>query len=254
MEIIDFHTHPFSDERRNVCFYDGIVNSENFREIIEKAGISKICGSVIYGTEDFEEIKRLNREALKLRDMWGDFYIPGIHIHPKFVEESIKEIEFAAKQGVRLIGELVPYYNGWHFLCDDNLREIYGAADRAEMVISVHTDDTTDMEGLEKAVSEFKNLKFAAAHPHQKAHYYRHIDMLKKYDNYYLDLSGTGLFRYGMLKTLVNSVGSEKLLFGTDFPITNPKMYVEAVLFENLKEKDTENIFSLNTKRILKLR
>ncbi|MCD8158222.1 MAG: amidohydrolase [Clostridiales bacterium] len=251
MNIIDFHTHPFIKERSNVCFYDGIVTAENFRTYIEKAGISKICGSVIYKTEDFKEIKSLNREALKLKDMWGDFYIPGIHIHPEYVEESIEEIEYTAKRGVKLIGELVPYYNSWHYLYDDNLREIYKAADKAEMVISIHTDGETDMDGLEKAVKEFKNLKFAAAHPHQKAHYYRHTEMLKKYDNYYLDLSGTGLFRFGMLKTLVNNAGSEKILFGTDFPITNPKMYVEAVLFENLKDNDLENIFYKNSERLL---
>ncbi|MCD8089893.1 MAG: amidohydrolase, partial [Clostridiales bacterium] len=224
MEIIDFHTHPFTDEKYNVCFYEGIVNKDNFRELLEKAGITKICGSVIYSTEDFEEIKQLNREALRLGGLWGDFYVPGIHIHPKYVKESIEEIELAAEKGVKLIGELVPYYNGWHLLYDDNLREIYKAADKAEMVISIHTDDKTDMDGLEKAVSEFKSLKFAAAHPHQKAHYYRHADMLKKYDNYFLDLSGTGLFRFGMLKTLLNETGSEKILVGAAVPIRNAKL------------------------------
>lgn len=254
MYIIDFHTHPFADESRNVCFYPNIVSADNFKAYIKAAGIDRICGSVIYKTEDFEEIKRLNREALSLRELWGDFYIPGIHIHPCYAEESVKETELMAEKGVKLIGELVPYYNGWHFLYDEALREIYRAAERAEMVISIHTDDKTDMDGLERAVREFKNLKFAAAHPHQKTHYYRHTEMLKKYDNYYLDLSGTGLFRFGMLKTLVNNVGSEKILFGTDFPITNPKMYVEAVLFENLKEGDLENIFYKNSERLLGLK
>lgn len=252
MKIIDFHTHPFIRQENCSCFYDGIVNGDNFKDIIESAGINMICGSVIRRTEDFEVIRRLNAEAAELGQRWKGFYIPGIHIHPKYAEKSIEEIRLGVKSGIKLIGELVPYMNGWSTYYDEGMEEIYREIDRQNMIVSVHTDPNRDMDGLEKAVGEFKNIIFVAAHPHQKAHYYRHIDMLKKYDNYFLDLSGTGLFRYGMLKTLVNSVGSQKILFGTDFPISNPAMYVKAVYFENIKENDMENIFYKNAEMLLK--
>lgn len=51
----------------------------------------------------------------------------------------------------------------------------------------------------------------------------------------------------------MNKAGSDRFLFGTDYPICNPGMYVHAVLFEKLRDKDYEDIFSGNARRILKL-
>lgn len=251
MRIIDFHTHPFINEYNNSCFYKNIVNNENFKKILKNSGINHICGSVICKTDNFQKIKELNREALKLKEKWKNFYTPGIHIHPNYVKESIEEINFMHNNNVNLIGELVPYYNGWQKYYDKNMHTIYEQINYFKMIISLHTDNNTDMDNLEKAVSLFKNIKFIAAHPNQNKLYSKHIDLLNKYDNYYLDLSGTGLFRYGMLKNLINKTSSEKIIFGTDFPICNPKMYVEAVLFENLKDNDLENIMYKNSEKLL---
>lgn len=251
MKIIDFHTHPFINEDNNSCFYENIVNHNNFKKILENAGISHICGSVIYKTDNFKKIKEINREALKLKEKWKDFYTPGIHINPNYVNESIEEINFMYNNGIHLIGELVPYYNGWQKYYNKNMHTIYEQINYLDMIISLHTDNNTDMNNLEKAVSTFKNIKFIAAHPHQNKLYYTHIDLLNKYDNYYLDLSGTGLFRYGMLQNLINKTSSEKIIFGTDFPICNPKIYIEAILFEDLKYNDLENIMYKNAERLL---
>jgi len=79
----------------------------------------------------------------------------------------------------------------------------------------------------------------------------KHLEILKKYDNAYLDLSGTGIFRYGMLREGIRQVGDEKFLFGTDYPIINPGMYVQAVCFEHISDKSRENIFYKNAERIL---
>ncbi len=92
-----------------------------------------------------------------------------------------------------------------------------------------------------------------AAHPGDKAQFLRHIERIKKYKNYYLDLSGTGIFRYGLIGYGVKEVGSERLLFGTDYPICNPSMYINAVLFEKLNEQDYNNILSDNAKHLLNL-
>lgn len=253
MKIIDFHTHPFINDKHNSCFYTDTVTKSNFKEILNKAGIDHICGSVIYKTNNFDEIKKLNYEAMKLKEIWGDFYTPGIHIHPHYIEESINELQIMSAAGVNLIGELVPYYNGWKNYYDKNIHIIYEEIDKLNMIVSLHTDNDTDMKLLEEAIKRFKNIKFIAAHPNQKELYKTHIKLLNKYDNYFLDLSGTGLFRYGMLSNLVKNTSSEKILFGTDFPICNPKMYVEAVLFENLKSSDLDNILYKNAENLLNI-
>ena len=72
-------------------------------------------------------------------------------------------------------------------------------------------------------------------------------------DNVYLDISGTGLFRYGMLKHLVSSVGAERILFGSDYPICNPNMYIAGVEFEKLTDHEKDLIFAENAKKLLKI-
>lgn len=252
-EIIDFHIHPFYNKSRNVCFYDGTVGTwQELMSDLQRAGISRVCGSVIerMAVSSFEDIKALNDEALLLRDKMQGFYIPGVHIHPAYVNESIAELERMSAEGVRLVGELVPYMMGWESYYDENMHRIYEKIDELKMVVSFHT---IYEESIDEAVSKFPNITFVAAHPGDKAQFLRHIERIKKYDNYYLDLSGTGIFRYGLIAHGVKEVGSERLLFGTDYPICNPSMYVNAVLFEKLSDRDYDNIFCENAKRILEL-
>lgn len=252
-EIIDFHIHPFYNKNRNVCFYEDTVNTfEDVENDLRRAGISRACGSVIerLEPESFDDIRALNDEAVMLAQKYSGFYIPGIHIHPGFVKESISELERMHGMGVRLVGELVPYMMGWDTYYNDALDKIYGVINELKMVVSLHTiyEPTID-----EAVSRYPGITFVAAHPGDKAQFMRHIERIKKYGNYYLDLSGTGIFRYGLIACGVNAVGSERLLFGTDYPICNPSMYVNAVLFERLGEEDRKNIFAENAKRLLKL-
>ena len=51
----------------------------------------------------------------------------------------------------------------------------------------------------------------------------------------------------------MTQVGAERILFGTDYPICNPRMYVQAVLGENLPEEVTEKILCGNSRRLLQL-
>ena len=252
-EIIDFHIHPFIKSENNMCVYENTVGStEDIKKDLTRAGISRACGSVIHRiqSDGFDEIKELNDEALLIKEQLGSFYIPGIHIHPKFVKESCEELKRMYDKGVRLVGELVPYHMGWKDYYDNNLHEIYEYIEQLGMVVSVHTQSE---DTLEIAVKTFPNIAFVAAHPGEKKSLMGHLDCMKKYENYYLDLSGTGIFRYGSISYAVSEVGSDRILFGTDYPICNPKMYVEAVLYEKLKDKDYEAIFSGNARRLLKL-
>lgn len=251
-EIIDFHAHPFINEKSNVCFYKDALDSTNsFKNELKRAGIDRVCGSVIERigeVDDFSQVRQYNDEALKLKEIYGDFYIPGIHIHPNFVDNSIEELRRVNSLGVKLVGELVPYMMGWQSYYDERLDAIYEEINRLGMVVSVHTqmEETMDI-----ALEKFPDMIIVGAHPGDKETYFRHIERMKKYDNYFLDYSGTGIFRYGLIRHGVRVAGSERFLFGTDFPICNPNMYVEAVLFEKLNDKDYENIFSVNAKRLL---
>lgn len=261
--IIDFHMHPYLTAAENSCMYKehfGLTREEA-RLDLERAGIGHICGSVIQPgdfseEEGFAHIRLLNQKALELEKLFGDYYTPGFHIHPAFVKESLETLEFMQERGYRLIGELVPYMHGWKEYGMDyasrELGDILEQAGKYHMIVSYHTMNE-QQEQMEEMIASHPDVIFVAAHPGQKEDFLRHLDRMKKYENACLDLSGTGLFRYGMLREGIRQVGAERFLFGTDYPITNPGMYVEAVRFEQIGETDREKVFYGNARRLLGL-
>ena len=88
-EIIDFHTHPFGFGGENICSHrDNLgMTPEHIEQDMRDAGISKMCGSVIMRDnqtpDSLDVIRRSNDAMYKIWDMLGDFYVPGLMIHPK---------------------------------------------------------------------------------------------------------------------------------------------------------------------------
>ena len=255
-EVIDFHTHPFVEKYERIGAYVPAVDmcTQDFFDEMDDAGVSLALGSVIGGKiNSFEDIHNHNLHALKLRDAYPGKYIPGIHVHPGYVEESKKEIEFALRNNVKLIGELVPYHHGWDGYDTDGFMEIVDSVNGTGLIIDLHINNKEELCQAEKAVKAYKDITFVMAHPGHGDRLEKHLEMLAEYENVYMDLSGSGIDLYGAIKKITDTVGYEKLLFGTDFPVTAFGTYISAVLSEKISDTAKEHIFSLNAKRILKI-
>lgn len=255
-EIIDFHTHPFLEPINNICSHQEYcgMDADNTLEIFGKLNISRICGSVVSSANDrfsnmWEKIRWNNDTALALRERYGEFYVPGFHIHPGYPEESVREIRRMHEKGVRLIGELVPYMDGWSDYASGEFSILLDEAGRHNMIVSFHSIGDTEMDEM---VKSHPDVVFVAAHPGEYPNLMRHIERMKQYENYYLDLSGTGLFRYGMLRRIIDEVGADRVLFGSDYPTCSPAMFVGGVLLDPLlRDTEKEQIFSGNAKKLL---
>ncbi len=256
-EIIDFHTHPFIDKKNNICAHKDFcnMNANETLKIMDELNISKFCGSVVRSGDLDNNASILakmyenNNIALKLKDQYNGRYIAGFHVNPLFVKESCNEIERMSKLGVNLIGELVPYMDGWSDYSCKEFSEILDVAEQYNMIVSFHSLDDDQMDKMVKA---HKNITFVAAHPGEYASLLRHIERSKLNDNYYLDLSGYGIFRYGALRRLIDKMGEDKILFGSDYPTCNVGMYVGGVLLDRtITDTEKEKIFSQNAKRLL---
>ena len=253
-KIIDFHIHPFIQEQDNFCRYKNVSDLETAKRRLMDVGVEKVCGSVIrtIPQASWSDMQALNDEALKIRDLFPDFYVAGFHVHPKFVKESVKEIERMVCAGVTFVGELVPYFYEWGY-ADGGFAEILETINEYSLPVSLHTMPN-EFAAVEKLVEKYPKINFIAAHPGEYPIYSQHIELLKKYDNYYLDLSGSGIFRFGMLRYGIDQAGAKKFLYGTDFPICNPFTYIGGV--ENdytLSEEEKQAIFYGNAKRLLGL-
>ena len=211
-EIIDSHIHPALDDSQWICSFAGMPSPKKQVQTLRKNGISRACGSVIAKGEfkHFSEVEKLNRDAFRFRDQFPDFYIPGIHIHPHFPQESCRELERCHAEGLRWIGELVGYYMNYgdHYM-QDGAKTIYQKADDLGMVVNFHCGD---LNVIRKMCEEFPNLRFVLAHPGNTADCRLRVQLVKNYPNLYLDLSGTGVMRLGMIRHAVDKAGSDKIL------------------------------------------
>lgn len=257
-EILDFHTHPFAEPAQNICAHAKYcdMSCDNTLKYLKGLGISRICGSVLETAgsfpEDFTVWDRLahsNRVALELAERYEGFYIPGFHVHPGFIKESCDEIEKMSARGVRLIGELVPYRDRWSDYSCREFDEILDVAQMYDMVVNFHTMDN---QQIDEMVKKHPKVVFVAAHPGEREDAQRHFERMKMSENYYLDLSGTGLFRHGMLRHGIDVAGADRFLFGSDFPICSPATNIGAILLDTLyTDEEKEKIFSGNAKRLL---
>ena len=264
MKIIDFHTHPtWSTD----SLIDGIMTEEHFISTLRLAGITTACGSALdvplmSGTNDYGAvIKELNERIFACRDRNPDFIIPGIHVHPDFVEESIAEIEKYIPKGLRLVGELVPgmlggrkltepeAYGAGTFL-EEGFFEIFKVCEEKGLTVSIHT--STPDEGRELA-RRFKNLNIVMAHAGPLTAFVERVKAVSEYDNLFFDISGSGTLLRGVVEYAYDKLGKEKVVFGTDFPGYDPGAFVGMVEYAAIPTEAKEYIFHKNAERLLKL-
>ena len=256
-EIIDFHTHPFLDEATNICAHKSFcrMSTASTREIFDSLKVSKICGSAISLSEkkSWKDIQKNNDEALNLSEIYGDFYIPGFHINPNYVDESIAEIRRMAKLGIKLVGELVPYLDGWDDYSSEEFSYLLNEIAKHNMIVSLHSWDKYD-KPMDDMLKNHRDVVIVGAHPGEYPDFMRHIERMKKFENYYLDISGLGPHRYGMLRRAIDEVGEDRILFGSDYPTCSPATFIGSVLLDPLiSDSEKEKIFSLNAKRLLRI-
>ena len=251
--IIDFHTHPRYDFHRIGHGVD--ITDQRFYADLRANGITAACGSVLCASMQGAQpasysavITQANRTALACRDAWGDFYHPGIHVHPAFVQTSCEEITWANANGITLIGELVPYMMGWKQYSCPEMLEILSYAAELDMVVSMHPTDPADMERLAAALP---HLQLVYAHLGGYDQYDNHLALMRKYDNVYFDYSAHGSDADNLLRKPIDLVGRDRILFGTDYPGINPASDIAAVRFEDLTSDELECVFYRNAARLL---
>ena len=252
MKIFDFHVHP------SYNFYKPAPNPQKFREGLEKYGITRCSGSAICQemyNRPIEEypahLERMNREAFAMQQALPDFFVAGIHVHPSFVDWSCEQIEQYAKKGVRLIGELVPSSSAWESYAPKNLAPIMALAAEYGMIVSTHPKRPPMMEEFVRLCP--KDLKIVFAHLDGYGYFENEIELMRRYDNVFCDISYHGADRQGMLREALDLVGKDRILYGSDYPGYDSDEILRVVLADDITEDEQEAVLYRNAERLLRL-
>lgn len=183
---------------------------------VQRALVLPIAFGLPFGddlTERFMQAIRLAQAEARL--------MPGASVHHGD-PEAVEKLERYARAGARAV-KLHPA--GQRFYPDsDDAMEIYEACGRLGLVVFFHagragiepeyTHQFTVMRNYEAMLRRFPDVQFVLGHAGARD-FADAVPLARKYPNAWMEIHGQGVTR---LHELIEAVGSDRLLFGTDWP------------------------------------
>jgi len=253
--IFDCHVHGPAEDGSFWQWHPVTRDAEDMIRYLRACGVERALVSCA-GSKRSKTLADLtigNDIAYSLSRQYPDFVVPACLVNPNFPEASLEELDRAAGRGVRWVGELCGYIAGYEFTRPDGsaTAQFAGLVERAislGMVLHLH-GSTEEMGRLAEA---YPQSTFVIAHIGDSVPLCtQRIDMVASHGNVYLDISGHGHERVGILELAVARIGAERVLFGSDFTINDPGSVVARVQRAYLAEERRESIFHLNLERLL---
>jgi uncharacterized protein len=251
-QVFDCHLHCPPENGEKWQWYKVTNNFEDFVSYLDKTGVQRgiINSQRSYGIEP-EEFIAGNREVARYVEKYKGRFIGACVVNPLYIEESLREIEDCHDQfGFVWVGELCNYMVPYLY----SIREFEMLVEQVvklNMVLALHTEQGE----LEYVAQKFPNATIAFAHfgdDHEYEDIFRRIDTVAKNPNFYLDTSGYGHDRVGVLEYAVNTIGPNRILFGSDFSINDPGTVIARIRNSFLTMEQKQKILSGNLLELLK--
>ncbi len=279
METIDFHTHimsPWATERRNEislsdpCFGTLYSNPKarlaTAEDLIHSMDEAEVMASVVLnvGWNDTEMCVRTNDYLLESASRWPKRLIPFCMVQPVAREHALRELERCAAAGARGIGEMRPDLQGYSLGDVELLSPLMKAAGARGMVMLVHASEPVGHEYPGKGtVTPDQTLALAAAFPDNRivcAHwggglpfYALMPEVASTLANVSYDTAATQfLYRRDVFDVVARIVGSDRILFGSDFPLLGQSRALNHMRSAELADVIESAILGGNATRILK--
>lgn len=259
MEIIDCHAHIYPEKIAAKAvegissFYSiemtGMGTAENLIADGSEAGITGyLVHSVATSPKHVETINDfIAEECAKYPFFYG--FGTSHQDHP----DKVKEAERAALMGLKGI-KLHPDTQGFD-IDDKRMLELYDYMQDKGLVLLLHTGDYrydhSHPRRLKNILHMFPKLTVIGAHFGGWSIPDLALEYLEN-ENCYVDTSSSIMYT-GKKRAaeLIKKYGSERVLFGSDFPMWSPAEELETVMSLGLTDGEYENILYKNAKRIL---
>lgn len=244
--IYDMHGHMGPGR----AIYFPSPEPEEMVKGMERAGVKMLvfCHHASLFSPDIGNCK--NIEAVR---QYPDKFRAYCGINPNYPEIIEKDLEtFEQYRDVYVGFKFLADYHGLP-VTDSTYRSVWEFADERELLILLHTWGGSPYNGEEiirKIAGEYPRAKIILGHScHGK--WDEAVMLAGDFPNVYLDLCAVLDERSGILEKFVNEAGSEKILFGTDFPWFNYYYYIGGVLAADITDKDRRDIFYGNALKLL---
>lgn len=258
-KILDIHTHAYPEKvaSKAVDFLNNYYHIDcqgngtigDLKKSAAEAGVSHILVHAVATRPD--QVENVNT--------WIGAHIGGNilgfgTIHPQYdhIEEELKRIRSLGLRGLKLH----PDFQGF-FVDDSSMDRIYSAIEGVMPVLIHAGDKTTDFSSpyrIANVLKKFPKLTIIAAHLGGYSEWMESEKCLIG-KNIYIDTSSSIPF-IGKDKALqmIKSHGVDKVLFGTDYPLTRHKEELERFLSLDLTPEEQRKIFFDNASKLLHIK
>ncbi len=284
--IIDSHTHLIPpDVIKNWSHYikKDATFAELFRrnsktstaeQLIEAMKREDIAVSVVLGMgwTDSSLNKYVNDYLLESYQKYPDKIVPVTGIVPTSGNQGIYEAERCLSEGSRGFGEIHAYSQS-NILIDSDLMDPYTVMlEERDYPLIVHGSEpvghqyrgkgNTGPTALESFVEKFPNVKIILAHWGAGLPFYELMpEISSTFANVFYDSAATTLLYSEKVFEIVEKVvGPKRILFGSDYPLVQPKEIIGQISRSGFKpdvkslilSNNASELFSINFDKHLK--
>jgi predicted TIM-barrel fold metal-dependent hydrolase len=277
--IIDFHTHifpPWLKERRDEyskadpCFallYSQpkarIATAEELIAGMDEAGID-LSVVLNIGWVSHELCVKTNDYILDSVSRYPTRLVGFCAIQPGAGDAAIAEIERCAKAGAKGIGELRSDVQGFDLADKKTMKPVVDAALKHDLIFLTHSSEPVGHEYFGKGsitpdilysfITAFPNLELVCAHWGGGLPFYALMpEVARALDNVFFDTAATAfLYKPEVFEQVSHIIGSDKILFGTDYPLMHQDRVIAQIQSARLSEKDKAKILGANARKLLK--
>jgi predicted TIM-barrel fold metal-dependent hydrolase len=276
--IIDFHTHMFPlwlRERRDEyikldpCFsllYSQpeakMATAEELLASMDEAGIdSSVVLNV--GWVNHELCVKTNDYILDSVSRYPTRLVGFCAIQPRAGDAAIAELERCAKAGARGIGELRSDVQGFNLADKTTMKPLVDAALKHNLIFLTHSSEPVGHEYSGKGgitpdilysfITAFPNLKLVCAHWGGGLPFYALMpEVAKALTNVFFDTAATVfLYKPEIFEQVNRIIGSDKILFGSDYPLVPQNRVLAQIRSSQLSEEDKARILGANAQKLL---
>ncbi len=261
--IIDSHCHVYPDKiavkasAATADFYgipmryDGKVST--LLKAGNEAGIDKfIIQSVATTPKQVESINRFIAAIVKEYPdrMYG---LGTLHPDSEDIRGDVERLIELGLKGVKIHPDIQAFK-----LDDYRCLKIYELCEEHSLPILVHTGDSrydySNPNRLAPILDIYKNLTVVGAHFGGWSIWDEATKQLYKEDNFYVDCSSSF---YALddkeIKLLISEYGTDRVLFGTDYPMWSPESELERLQSLGYSDDDMEKMLYKNALKVFKL-
>jgi len=276
--VIDFHTHIFPpwvrerrDEyvKRDPCF--SLLYSEQkarlatAEELIASMDKARVDLSVALniGWASHELCVETNDYILDSVSRYPDRLVGFCSVQPKAGDAAIAELERCARAGTQGIGEMRSDVQGFSLADKEVMKSLVDVAMEHDLIFLTHSSEpvghqyngkgsiTPDV--LYSFILNFPDLKLVCAHWGGGLPFYGLMpEVARALSNVFFDTAATAfLYRPEIFEEVSKIVGSDKILFGTDYPLIPQERIAAQVQSIGLAEEIKAKILGGNAQRLL---